>query len=161
MMPIDILHGTVLTIHDGKATVRLNAPVSACGACAHGNSCGIGRLSTPGNASDKTGAKQNRGVQLNLDVPPGIHPGDQVNLLAPRTSLPALALLGYVFPALAMLLGAALGQSLYGSDGIAALFSLCTFLLALVLVQFVSARHSSLCSLSLAPLSHTEFPHEH
>jgi sigma-E factor negative regulatory protein RseC len=160
-MQIDTLQGTVLAIHDGKATVHLNAAPEngGCGACAHGSSCGIGRLS-----SMNSNAKPERGIRLHLDAPQGIRAGEQVGLLAPKTSLPLLALLGYVFPAFAMLLGAALGQTLYGSeeqsDVPVALFSLLSFLLALGLVRFVTTRRAS-CSLSLVPLSNPESPHEH
>ena len=155
------LRGTVLALHDGKATVRLHAVPNGggCSACAHGNSCGIGRLAALGNSVGKTNEKPARGMQLNLDAPAGIQAGDEVSLLAPPASLSQLALLGYVFPAFAMLLGAALGQALYGSDGITALFSVCAFLLALTLVRFISRRRS--CSLSLVALSKTEFSHEH
>ena len=151
------LRGTVLAIHDGKATVRLDAVPNGggCSACAHGNSCGIGRLATLGKNNEKPA----RAMQLNLDAPAGIQAGDEVHLLAPRVSLSQLALLGYVFPAVAMLLGAALGQTLYGSDGITALFSVFAFLLALTLARFISRRPS--CSLSLVALSKTEFSHEH
>ncbi|GHU09502.1 hypothetical protein AGMMS50225_10440 [Betaproteobacteria bacterium] len=153
---LDTLRGTVLALHDGKATVRLHvAPVSGgCNACAHGSSCGIGRLAALGRSDENF----KRGIQLNLDAPAGIQAGDEVHLLAPPVSLARLALLGYLFPAIALLLGAALGQSFYGSDGITALFAMFAFLLALVVVRLATARRSSLCSLSL---SHPEFSHEH
>lgn len=160
----DTLRGTVLAVHNGKATVRLNAPPKSggCSACTHGNSCGIGQLAT---LKTNPATQPARSLQLHLDAPPGIQAGDQVSLLAPRASLPQLALLGYVFPALAILLGAALGQSLYGRDSITALFALTAFLLALALVRFVTAhsptRSPGLCSPSLVPLSETESPHEH
>ncbi|MDR1934104.1 MAG: SoxR reducing system RseC family protein [Candidatus Accumulibacter sp.] len=156
--PLDnTLRGTILAIHDGKATVRLNAPDNGggCGACVHGASCGIGRLAAIGAAN----AKPARGMQLNLDAPPGIGAGEQVHLLAPQAGLPLLALLGYVFPAFAMLLGAALGQFLQG-DGLAALFSLLAFLLALALARFAAARCSGLYP-RICSLSNTESSHEH
>ena len=154
----DILRGTVLAIRDGKATVYLNAApsVGGCNACVHGSSCGIGQLSAVG----KRRAKPERGIHVHLDAPPDIRAGDQVGLLAPKTRLSLLALLGYVFPAFALLVGAALGQTFYGSDEFTALFALLAFLLALSLVRFVTARRAA-CSLSLVPLSDTEFPHEH
>jgi sigma-E factor negative regulatory protein RseC len=160
---VDTFQGTVLTLHEGKATVRLNAPPNkgGCGACAHGHSCGIGRLAAVSTAN----VKQERSVQLSLDAPPDIGVGDRVGLIAPRASLPLLALLGYVFPAFAMLIGAALGQRLNGGDGLVALFSLMAFVLALALVRFATircaSRYPGLCSLSLVPLSNTEFPHEY
>ncbi|MDR3086652.1 MAG: SoxR reducing system RseC family protein [Azoarcus sp.] len=162
------LQGTVLALHEGKVMVRLNAaPTGGCSACACGSACGIGRLVAVGKTNTANPINPGRSIQLNLDAPPGIRVGDRVSLIAPRASLPLLALLGYVFPAFAMLAGAALGESFYGSDGITALFSLSAFLLTLALVRFISTRrvghspNSCSLSLSLALLSNAESSHEH
>jgi sigma-E factor negative regulatory protein RseC len=144
----DLPCGTVLSIADGKATVRLEAARDgACGSCAHGTGCGIARLNS-----------RRDDIRLQLAAPPGLRAGDKVALLGPKTALPFLALVGYVFPALFMVLGAAFGH-LYGGDGTAALFALIAFLLALFLTRLATACLPGIASPSLIP-HHTEFPHE-
>jgi sigma-E factor negative regulatory protein RseC len=142
--------GTVLAVADGKATIRLNrSQDGGCGNCAHGKACGMARL-----------ILERDDLQLQLALIPGLQAGDQVSLAEPKAGLPLLALLGYVCPALALVLGAALGQLVFGGDGPAVLCALLAFLLALVLTRLVVARQPGLC-VPLLMIYNTELPHEH
>ncbi|MDR0716231.1 MAG: SoxR reducing system RseC family protein [Azoarcus sp.] len=122
-------HGTVLGIAGGRAVVRLER-ASACGGCAHGGACGIGRLAAAGN----------RDFILTVDAPPGLAVGEEVAFVVPEESLPRLALLGYGLPALFTFLGAAIGQGLSGRDGPAAFGALCAFVLACLAVRCIGER---------------------
>jgi sigma-E factor negative regulatory protein RseC len=147
----DGLQGTVLAIERGKATIRLERQQDgACGGCARSGACSIARLAF--RCDDR--------ALLRLEAPPDLRVGDQVCLAEPQTGLPLLALLGYVFPAFALVSGAALGQHLYGDDGPAALCALCAFFLALFLTRLATARLPGLCAPTLIS-HHTELPHEH
>lgn len=150
-------HGTVLGIDNGRATVRLaRGGAGACGGCAHGGACGIGRLA----------AARNRDFILTVDAPPGLAAGEKVAFAVPEESLPRLALLGYGLPALFAFLGAAIGQGLSGRDGLAALGALCAFVLACLAVRCIGKRllrASGGCAgvlLPLPSLSRTESNHE-
>ncbi|MDR3214472.1 MAG: SoxR reducing system RseC family protein [Azoarcus sp.] len=147
--PASLAHATVISVNGGVATVRLNPQGSGCGGCAHGSACGIGRLAV------------RRDVRLEVDAPSGLRAGDPVGLATAEGGLFLLALLGYVFPAFAIFLGAALGQYGFGGDGPAALCALIFFLLALGAARLAVARRPGLCSISLIPFSDTEPCHEY
>ncbi|MDR3323099.1 MAG: SoxR reducing system RseC family protein [Zoogloeaceae bacterium] len=142
-----IVHATVMTVHNGKATVQLEK--QADGGCAHGSACGIGRLTRWRDAA-----------VLEVNAPPGLQAGDSVRLLAPQSGLPRLALLGYVWPSFALLLGAAFGHFLDG-DSLAAFGALVFFLLAQGATRFAVAHRPAFCSLAILPFSDTESRHEH
>ncbi|MDR3323867.1 MAG: SoxR reducing system RseC family protein [Zoogloeaceae bacterium] len=152
-----LVRATVMVVRDGKATVRLDNQTegggSGCGGCAHGSACGIGRL-----------ARRRELPVLQLVAPPGVQAGDSVHLLAPESGLSCLALLGYVWPAFALLLGAACGHfwgGAWGSDAAAAVGALLFFLLALGATRLAVTRCPALCSLSILPFSDPESSHEH
>lgn len=157
MQDHEIPQGTILALHDGKATVRVDT--GGCNGCGHGSSCSVGRIAS------------GRVTRLELDAPPGLRVGERVSLAPPATGLPLMAALGYLLPAFALVLGAGLGLSLSGSDGGTALGALAGFLLALVLVRLLSALRPGLMpvprieplstrSISIVPLSYTEPHHE-
>jgi sigma-E factor negative regulatory protein RseC len=148
----EILHGQVVaidamgTMGAQGITVRLEALSQGCGACAHAGACGIGRLA---------GLRQPRDSGRDIDIPTaseGVRLGDRVCLGAPRAGLPLLALLGYVFPVFAMLLGAALGQFL-GGDVFPALLAIAAFLAALLLVRRIVARWPAFFVPSVLPVA--------
>jgi sigma-E factor negative regulatory protein RseC len=144
------VRATVMAVRNGRATVRLDQQTeSGCGGCAHGSACGIGRL-----------ARRRDAPVLELNALPGLQAGDTVHLLAPQGSLPRLALLGYVWPAFALLLGAACGH-LWGGDGSAAVGAFLFFLLALGATRLAVTCRPTLCSLAILPFSDPESHHEH
>lgn len=124
MAPENIPQGTVLALADGKATVSVDT--GGCNSCGHGSACGIGKL-----------ASQRAHPRLVLDAPAGVRVGDRVSLALPEKGLTSMATLGYLFPAFAMLMGAALGHGLMGSDAATALGAILGFLGALALVSLL------------------------
>jgi positive regulator of sigma E activity len=148
--PESIVRATVMTVHNGKAAVQLEKQADGgCGGCAHGSACGIGRL-----------ARRHNAPVLKLNAPPGLQAGDSVCLLAPQSGLPRLALLGYVWPSFALLLGAAFGH-FWGGDSLAAFGALVFFLLALGATRFAVAHRPTFYSLAILPFSDPESHHEH
>ena len=122
--------GTILKIERGMATVRLDATGGGCGGCARGEGCGI----------ERWGAMKRRAVELTLEAPTGLGVGARVAFVLPEASVFRLALLGYGFPVLSALLGASIGQGVFGGDGAAALFALGAFVGALFLARPVARR---------------------
>ncbi len=128
MAPESMPQGTILALAAGKATVRIDS--GGCHGCGQGGRCGIGKL-----------AAHRPQPSLVVEAPAGLRVGDRVQLCLPEHGLPRMALLGYLFPALAMLLGAALGHGLAGSDAATALGAGLGFLGALALVSLL-LRHA-------------------
>ena len=123
--------GTILKIEDGRATVRLDAVAGGgCCGCARREGCGIGRW----------GAMRKHAAEFTLEASPGLDVGARVDFVLPEASVSRLALLGYGFPVLSALLGASLGQGVFGGDGAAALFALGAFVLALFLARLLGRR---------------------
>lgn len=114
--------GTVLALAAGQASVRIDT--SGCQGCGHGAGCGIGRL-----------AAHRAPPTLVLAAPPGLRVGDRVELCLPAAGLTRLALLGYLLPALAMLLGAASAHALTASEAASAGAAGLGGLAALILVR--------------------------
>lgn len=78
----------VLSLQDGMAEVRLDAP-AACGSCGAQGACGGGRAR-----------------RVRIAVAPGIGAGDRISLQLSEADLNRSALLAYLLPAAGMLLGA-------------------------------------------------------
>lgn len=93
--------GRVIALHDGLAEIRV-AAASACASCRTRSVCGSGQ-------------------ERSLQIPAPAHAvvGDTVSLQLPQDSFSLGMLIGYLLPALSMLLGAALLSS--GGDALAAL----------------------------------------
>jgi len=127
MDPQDTPQGTVLAIADGKATVSIET--GGCKGCGHGQDCSIGKVGAGRPAA-----------RLTLDAPAGLRVGDRIRLSLPASSLPRMALLGYLFPALAMLTGAGIGNASTGSDAATALGALIGLLAALALIRLAVRR---------------------
>lgn len=116
--------GIVQRVEDGRAIVAMET--AGCSACDQGGNCGIGQLAAGRPAT-----------LLTLPVGPGIQAGDEVCIALPPGKLTLLALLGYLFPAIAMIVGAWLGAALDGSDGATALGAMLGFLGALAVARLV------------------------
>jgi sigma-E factor negative regulatory protein RseC len=162
--------GIVQHIEGGKAIVAMET--AGCGSCSQGSACGIGQMAS-GRAA----------MLLTLPVSGDIRVGDSVSIVLPQSRLTLSALLGYLFPVIALLLGAGLGATLDGSDEATALGAIVGFLGALGLarialwiapgllptLQLIPLAPPSPASIPLSqhsqrsplsPLSQQEFRHE-
>lgn len=141
--------GIIQRIDGGRATVAVET--SGCQSCGQGASCGIARIAAGRHAT-----------VLMLPATPGLQAGDEVTVVLPVSRLTGAALLGYLFPAVAMLLGAWLGASLDGSDGATALGAMAGFAAALVVARgLVSFIPDALPAPRLVPLSAHPQEHRH
>ncbi len=125
--------GIVHHVADGRAVVAMET--SGCGGCGHGSSCSIGQL-----------AEGRAATLITLPATPGLRPGDSVRIGLPASKLTLSALFGYLFPAIAMLLGAGLGSSWQGSDGGTALGAIIGFLAALIIARLAISHLPGLMS---------------
>ena len=142
--------GIVQRVEAGKAVVAMET--AGCSSCGQGSSCGIGKMASGRPAT-----------LLTLPVSGDIKAGDLVLIGLPESRLTLSALLGYLFPAFAMLFGAWLGSLLEGSDGATALGAIAGFLGALVIARLVIGLIPGLLPVpQLIPLSNqsTAFPKE-
>jgi sigma-E factor negative regulatory protein RseC len=146
--------GLVQRVEGGKAIVAMET--TGCGSCGQGSSCGIGRMAS-GRAA----------TLLTLSVGANVKVGDRVSIALPESHLTLSALFGYLFPALAMLLGAGVGATLQGSDEATAIGAMLGFLSALAITRTLIGRLPGLMPtpqlISLptpSSLSQQEFHHE-
>jgi len=117
--------GVVQRIDGNKAIVAMET--AGCSSCGQGSSCGIGKMASGRPAT-----------LLTLPVSGDIKAGDFVLIGLPESKLTLSALLGYLFPAFAMLLGAWLGSTIEdGSDAATALGAIAGFVAALVIARIV------------------------
>lgn len=116
--------GIVQRVNGGKAIVAMET--AGCSSCGQGGSCGIGKMASGRPAT-----------LLTLPVSGDIKAGDMVLIGLPANRLTFSALLGYLFPAFAMIFGAWLGSLLDGSDGATALGAIAGFLGALAIARVV------------------------
>ena len=147
--------GVVQRVADGKAVIAMET--SGCSSCGHGGSCGVGKMAAGRPAT-----------LLTLPTSEELRPGDVVAVVLPQSRLTTSALLGYLFPALAMLIGAGLGSSFDGSDGGTAIGAMIGFLIAIVLARLVIGLLPGLMPAPQllarpqpARISPKEFHHEH
>ena len=118
--------GIVEKIEAGRITVAV--ALDGCATCGHGSSCGMAALS-----------RRQSAARMDFPAPSGVCAGDVVTLTLPTHQGGLFPLLGYFLPALALVIGAALGSS-GGSDGSTALGALCGFALAMLLIRFFNTR---------------------
>ncbi len=147
--------GIVQQVSDGMAIVAMET--SGCSSCGQGGSCGIGKMAAGRPAT-----------LLTLPVSGDIKAGDQVSIALPESHLNLSALLGYLFPAIAMLIGAWSGAAFNGSDQATALGAVLGFVGALAIARLVIGLMPGLMPVpQLVPLSsqtqisQQEFHHEH
>ena len=150
MSPVMIEHrGIVQRVENGQAIVAMET--AGCSSCGQGSSCGIGKMASGRPAT-----------LLTLPVSGEIKVGDRVMIGLPESRLTISALLGYLFPAFAMLLGAWLGSVIDGSDGGTALGAMVGFLGALVIARLaISLIPGLLPTPQLISASPLENHHEH
>lgn len=103
---------------------------SACGHCST-SGCGVSSL------SEFIGTRRNR---LRLAPVPGLQVGDEVVIGIADSALTQAALLAYLWPLLAMLLGAGGAGTAGLSDGATALLSLAALLAGLALSHVLTTR---------------------
>lgn len=123
--------GIVQRVEGGQALVAMET--AGCSSCGQGSSCGIGKMAAGRPAT-----------MLRVPVTAEVKAGDSVLIGLPEAKLTLSALLGYLFPAFAMLLGAWLGASLDGSDGGTALGAIVGFLAALAIARLAIAMAPNL-----------------
>lgn len=114
--------GIVQRVEGGKAVVAMET--AGCSSCGQGASCGIGKLAAGRPAT-----------LLTIPVSGDVRTGDVVSIGLPESRLTLPALLGYLFPAFAMLFGAWLGAQFAGSDAATALGAIAGFLAALAIAR--------------------------
>ena len=146
--------GIVQRVADGKAIVAMET--AGCSSCGQGSSCGIGKMASGRPAT-----------LLTLPVGGDIKAGDMVMIGLPASRLTFSALLGYLFPAFAMIFGAWLGSLSDGSDGATALGAMAGFLGALAIARIAIGLVPGLMPapqlITTSPhsnLSQQEFHHE-
>lgn len=143
--------GMVRRIDNGRATVVVET--TACGVCGHGGHCGVGKSADGGLATT-----------LDLPATDGLKEGDFVNVGLPESGLSLAALLGYLFPVLATLVGTLAGVLTGGGDSAMALGAAAGFVASLLVARIVIACTPGLSPapqlLSPSSLS-TTFPQEH
>lgn len=118
--------GIVQRVEGGKAIVAMET--AGCASCGQGSSCGVGKMAAGRPAT-----------LLTLPVSGDIRAGDVVIVGLPENRLTLSALMGYLFPAFAMLLGAWLGSALAETDAATALGAIAGFIVALVLARIAIA----------------------
>ena len=141
--------GIVQRVEGGKAVVALET--GGCASCGQSSGCGVGKM-----AGDRPA------ILLTLPVSAEIKPGDVVAIGLPASRLTLSALLGYLFPAFAMLFGAWWGSSLEGSDGATALGAIVGFLGALGIARIAIALLPGLMPTPqlISPDSPSRFSHQ-
>lgn len=142
--------GIVQAIANGQASVAIET--SGCKSCGQGSACGISRL-----AGDTSHV-----AILTLEAPPHLRVGELVQVRLPESRITLGALFGYLFPAIALLVGAGFGAALEGSDGGTALGAMAGFLAALALARIgASALPGLLPAPELVPLTPPSYPESH
>ena len=120
--------GVIRRIEAGQAIVVMET--AGCASCHQGSACGVGKMAAGRPAT-----------QLSIPVAEPLacqlKPGDYVVLGLPESRLSLSALLGYLFPAFAMLFGAGLATEISPHDGATALGAIVGFLSALLIARGV------------------------
>lgn len=138
--------GIVQRVEAGQAIVAMET--AGCASCGQGSSCGIGKMAAGRPAT-----------LLTLPASPDLKAGDLVSIALPESRLTLSALLGYLFPAFAMLFGAWIGTVLNGSDGATALGAIAGFLGALTIARIAIGLVPSLMPApQLIPVSNQSNP---
>lgn len=143
-------------VKDGRATLAVNT--GGCSSCGHSSGCGLGKLAK-GNASSST--------TMVVDAPEGLMAGEHVTLQLPSEHMTYTVLLGYLMPALGLLIGSGVAMEIYQTDGAAALGAIVGFLFTLFIarlaVPFVSRLMPAprvVPSSNISNLSPMELHHE-
>lgn len=143
--------GLVQRLEGGKAEIVMET--AGCASCGQGGSCGVGKMAAGRPATRLT-------IPVSDELKQQLQAGDVVSVALPAQQLSWTALLGYLFPALAMLIGAALGNaSTQGSDGATAIGAMFGFISALILTRIAIALHPAWMPMpQLIPISRQATP---
>lgn len=117
--------GEVVGFGHGMAQVRMQ-PASGCSACGSRSTCSTGHAA---------------GQVINLSLPGHIQLGDQIAVTMPAASIAQAALIGYLLPPVALLLGALIAATCFEGDAAAVLGAGLGFSAGLLLVRLIS-NHS-------------------
>ena len=143
--------GVVQAIDGDHALVAVDT--GGCSSCGHGSSCGVGQLAA-GRAA----------TVLRVPAQVGLRAGDTVTVSVPVRALALSAVLGYVLPALFLLLGAGVGSAV-GSDLTAVLGAFGGFFGAmavgrLLIVLIPGLRATPQLDSTVSPIFSEEFHHD-
>jgi len=138
--------GMVRHIGNGRASVVVET--TTCAICGHVGHCVICRSADGGLATT-----------VNLPAALGMKEGDFVNVGMSESGLSLAALLGYLFPVLATLLGTLAGVLTGGGDSAMALGAAAGFVASLVVVRIAIANTPGLSpEPQLIPVSNQSKP---
>lgn len=118
--------GQVIGIVDGRARIRLEQS-GGCAGCGSRGTCGA-----DGSAREQL---------IDLPLAAGTGVGDTVSVSSPASSFVLATLLGYLLPALGLLLGAIVAEIAVGGDEAAVGGAVSGFVIALLCARVLS-RHS-------------------
>ena len=133
--------GIVQSIGAGEAVIAV--AVQGCASCGQKRSCGVGKLSGSGTVS-----------LIRLPASASMQVGDSVTLTVDQDAIHRAALLGYLLPAVLLVIGTVAGQSAFGSDIGAALGALVGVATGLLLTRLIASRFPA----TRAPLSLVQHP---
>lgn len=143
MSDTQLTHRGVVQSIDGDQAIVAVA-VQGCASCGQKKSCGVGQLAGSGKTS-----------LLTLPSAPGLKPGDLVTLSIGQQAVNHAALLGYLLPAVLVVIGSVAGDAIGGSDLAAAAGALIGLTVGLTISRIIPALFRS----AAAPLSlHTDTP---
>ena len=118
--------GVIRRVEAGRAIVIMET--TGCAACQQGSACGVGKIAAGRSATQLS-------IPLSEPAACQLKAGDFVVLGVPENGLTLSALLGYLFPAFAMLLGAWVATGISPHDGATALGAMLGFLSALLIAR--------------------------
>jgi sigma-E factor negative regulatory protein RseC len=123
---VDVIRemGEVVGLFKGGVMVETSR-ASGCSSCSSQKGCGISVL------QDVFGRHHHQ-VTAHSDLPLRI--GDQVQLVLPASALIEAALLMYLFPLIALVVGAVIGQTVFGANVFAILGGVMGFILSLLFI---------------------------
>lgn len=116
--------GIVQSITAGEAVIAV--AVQGCASCGQKRSCGVGKLTGSGKVS-----------LIRLPATSGMQVGDTVSLSIDQDAIHRAALVGYLLPAILLVLGTVIGQSTLSSDVGAALGAIAGIALGLLLTRLI------------------------
>jgi sigma-E factor negative regulatory protein RseC len=120
--------GIVQAVDGGRAWIAI--AVAGCSSCGRKSGCGVGKLAGGG-----------RTTIVELPAPDGLQPGDRVTVGIAQSAVNRAALLGYLVPAMLIVLGAVAGDLLRPGDTGAVLGALAGLVIGLAASRIIS-RHS-------------------
>ncbi|QID19470.1 SoxR reducing system RseC family protein [Nitrogeniibacter mangrovi] len=143
--------GVVQSVDGDHALVVMDT--GGCAACGHGSHCGVGQMAA-GRAA----------TVLRVPATRPLRAGERVTVSVPVHALTVSAVLGYVLPAVALLVGAGLGQAA-GSDRAAVLGAAAGFFGAMaagraLMAAFPALRVTPRLESPHAPPVPKEFSHD-